>query len=507
MKKIKSSLIIFWWIFIFPMVAFCAWPVLDGILIGTGVDQDEDIVEVNVTGTPKIFWDESEDQFSLNKGLDITGGNVDIKAGTLNVGVSGAGQDVSIWGTTVGYPGAFWDASSNRLTISDYSGSFPNQIREFLSVISVMDDNSLNTRAMDCQIYADSSDGAVSATSQGAFNSHVYFYGDNAFTGVALGGHRSGRMHWEHRGNGTISSVSALTLAGESQAGKTGTITLAKSLNIEPMNAVNSTITEAIQAHIQQVTITIGYNTLDKATLLELEAQTAATDNWAIMSKGGKSAHAGDFSIGKVTAPATALDVEGDAQIGDGTNQVNIASDGEITLSGTARVVKEAKVNIVSLAPGASGANQTSLGTYAGWAFGINDDMLTEFEIPFDWDSSTAIELKVYWAIDEAYGDAPNGEIQWEINWSACPTGATEAIDAPTHTGTIDFGDQNLPATAKYLTKTSGGTIASASLTAGDLIGFQVKRVALDGGTNPTAEPIAFHIEVEYTSNKLGEAT
>lgn len=176
-----------------------------------------------------------------------------------------------------------------------------------------------------------------------------------------------------------------------------------------------------------------------------------------------------------------------------------------LTMTGSARVGKESILSVVSLAPGSSGASQTSIGNYPGWAFGINDDMLCEFEVPHDWDSSTDLEIKIYWGIDEAYA-ANSGEVQWEVSWSACPSDETEALDSPTHTGTIDYGDQNIPATAKYLTKTSAGAIAAASLSAGDLIGMTVKRIALDGGNNPTAEPVAVHIEVEYTANKLGEA-
>ncbi len=38
-----------------------------------GVDRDINILTVNVTGTPKLSWDESEDEFALNKGLNVTG--------------------------------------------------------------------------------------------------------------------------------------------------------------------------------------------------------------------------------------------------------------------------------------------------------------------------------------------------------------------------------------------------------------------------------------------------
>ena len=228
----------------------------------------------------------------------------------------------------------------------------------------------------------------------------------------------------------------------------------------------------------------------------------------------GNKANFGDSAIGIYSQADTFLDFFadggmrfGDSSAGAPTNYAQIAPDGEINLFGTARVKKEVKLSVGSFAPGASGASASPLGCYPGWSFGINDDMLSEFEIPFDWDTSTDLEIKVYWYIGEAYA-SNNAEIQWEVTWSACPSDETEAVDAPTHTGTIDYGDQDVPATAKYLTKTPGGTIAAASLSQGDLIGICVKRIALDGGNDPLPwEPVMAHLEVEYIANKLGEAT
>jgi len=43
------------------------------IHIINGTDSDVDVVTVEVTGTPTLRWDESDDSFDLTKGLDITG--------------------------------------------------------------------------------------------------------------------------------------------------------------------------------------------------------------------------------------------------------------------------------------------------------------------------------------------------------------------------------------------------------------------------------------------------
>jgi len=191
-------------------------------------------------------------------------------------------------------------------------------------------------------------------------------------------------------------------------------------------------------------------------------------------------------------------------RFGDGTNQLVVASDGTITLEGTARIWKEIQFYPSSFAPGASGATETLLGNYDGWAYSINDEMVSSLEIPDDWDSSTDLEIKIYWYIDEAYA-TNNGEVRWQVEWSATPPDDTEVIDAPTHTGTVDFGDTDISATAKHLVRTASGTIPAGSLSEGDLVGLKLKRVALVGGSNPTAEPVVVNLEVEFIANKLGE--
>lgn len=187
-----------------------------------------------------------------------------------------------------------------------------------------------------------------------------------------------------------------------------------------------------------------------------------------------------------------------------GSDYLQISATGVLTLAGAARVWKEIQIYPSSFAPGASGATETLTGNYDGWAYSINDEMVASLEIPDDWDSSTDLKVRVYWYINEAYA-ANSGEVRWQIEWSACPTDETEAVDAPTHTGTIDFGDVNIPATAKYLTRTAQGTISAASLSVGDLMGLKLKRIALVDGNNPTAEPVVVNLEIEYISNKLGE--
>jgi hypothetical protein len=203
-----------------------------------------------------------------------------------------------------------------------------------------------------------------------------------------------------------------------------------------------------------------------------------------------------------------AVKAVGISRFGDGgtTNYCQIAADGEITLAGTARVKKHVDLANAALGKGSTAPTQVIIGTYTAWEFDIGDDAVLDLDVPPDWASGTDIVLTVCWYIDEAYATA-SGEVQWRMAWSACPHDSTEAIDAPTHTGSADSGDVNIPATAKYLTETTVLTISGASLSAGDALGITLSRIALTGGTDPTADPAIVHVEMQYTADKLGEAT
>ncbi len=39
-------------------------------------DVDHNLIHVGVTGAPLLFWDETQDQFSINKGIDVTAGTI-----------------------------------------------------------------------------------------------------------------------------------------------------------------------------------------------------------------------------------------------------------------------------------------------------------------------------------------------------------------------------------------------------------------------------------------------
>ena len=214
----------------------------------------------------------------------------------------------------------------------------------------------------------------------------------------------------------------------------------------------------------------------------------------------------GDFDADTLTINGD-FSVIGSSKLGDGgtTNYIEIKTDGELNLHGTARVKRSYNISCLALTTGGTAPNLTVLGNYPIAEFTIADNAFVIFNLPKDWASGTDLTVHINWAIDEAYA-INNGEIRWQLDWSACPIDTSEALDAPIHSGNADTGDIDIPATAKYLTS-NDLTIAAASLSAGDVLGLKFSRIAIADGNNPSgAEPAIINIKIEYTVDKLGEA-
>jgi len=207
-----------------------------------------------------------------------------------------------------------------------------------------------------------------------------------------------------------------------------------------------------------------------------------------------------------VVAPASKLDIVGDTRLGDSaTNYAEFKSDGELNLHGTARVKRPFKVfTSAELQRGTTPPSSGTLGNFGFEQYTLNDDSILNVAVLAERAAGTDIDIIIRWAVDEDYA-TNSGEVRWQINWSACPDDGTETLDAPTHTGTVNSPDVNIPTNAKTIQETTI-TISGANILNTDEFGFTLKRIALVGGTSPTEEPGVVTVGVINTMDKLGEA-
>ncbi|KKM90428.1 hypothetical protein LCGC14_1238750 [marine sediment metagenome] len=173
-------------------------------------------------------------------------------------------------------------------------------------------------------------------------------------------------------------------------------------------------------------------------------------------------------------------------------------------VSGAQNITKVFLIEAQNLGKGATAPSAVFVGNYNTVEYGINDDSVFNFDIPDDWGTGSDIIIKAHWQIDEAFV-TNSGEIRWSAAWSATPPDNTEVLDSPTHTGSGNSGDINIPAAAKTLREDNVVTLSGASLSPGDCVGVTISRVAVDGGTpNPAAEPGIVMLHIHYTSDNLG---
>jgi len=189
-------------------------------------------------------------------------------------------------------------------------------------------------------------------------------------------------------------------------------------------------------------------------------------------------------------------------KVGDASNYMTVASDGEINLVGTARVEQF----VESLPISGKGANapteRTDEAPFLSWTFAVNDDTHQSFEAPYDMDYTDVCKIKIHWYTSV---DQTDDEVQWQASWNAIPEAGGEAINAGATTDVS--GDVSCP-TQWHVKETLIETVPAASIAQDDIIGIDITRIAIDDGTNPAVGSIhVLTIEFEYYMNKLGEAT
>ena len=195
---------------------------------------------------------------------------------------------------------------------------------------------------------------------------------------------------------------------------------------------------------------------------------------------------------------------DGSHRIGGASDYIQFGEAGQVGLVGAARVEQELAFSLDGIGRGSTAPTLTRLDNTVGYAFTIGDDGYMTLHIPLNWDDTASLEFALHVYIDEDY-DITNGEVRFQGDWSAVPEDGTEAVDGATHTGTMDSGDIDIPSVVKAMFEIELGSIAAASLALHDTVFIKLSRVAVNDGTEATAEPVIVQAEYVWVANRLGE--
>jgi len=202
--------------------------------------------------------------------------------------------------------------------------------------------------------------------------------------------------------------------------------------------------------------------------------------------------------------PDAKLQVVGDCKFGDdNTNYASFASDGELSLTGTARVKKKIYIGANGIkAPGAKPATFVEDGLTGCWEFAdaieANQESVSgTFLIPADLDRTVAITLNIGW---HANGISP-GNCKWQLEylWRS----PNESVGAAAQETLTVVSTASATSNGLVLAEITGIDLPSATDAA-----FFWKVTRLSGDVEDTISAVT-HLRgqfVEYTANKLGEA-
>jgi len=204
---------------------------------------------------------------------------------------------------------------------------------------------------------------------------------------------------------------------------------------------------------------------------------------------------AGELGVG-TTTPDAMLQVVGDAKIGDdNTNYAAFASDGELTLAGTARVTRH-----IPITPGAmkvTGGSHGEAGcfTYVNFRAGQDDESYFVTHIPYRRTVATTMAVTLYWYYTGV--SEPTHAAEWNLSYCVLSLG-----DDPGAAGTA-LAEIGSTAPTNHLQSVSF-TLPSAGLVNHENLGIKIWR---DGSDDLTADARLIAAHVHFTMDKLGQPT
>ena len=197
---------------------------------------------------------------------------------------------------------------------------------------------------------------------------------------------------------------------------------------------------------------------------------------------------------------------DGSTRIGEssGSNYTQFASDGTLTLAGTARVVNHLRIpaHTFKKVVGGSPPEEKLEGIIATIDFDDSTDEQAYYTevAPFRMDGTVDMGIEISWTFDANQADNTK-KVKWSVEYIAIANG--EAVNGATTTTTqLSAGNHNSGQGTEVHTVFATGL---QGITVEDIIGIRVFRDADDGTDTFVGDARLMVLHIHFTSNKLGE--
>jgi hypothetical protein len=336
-------------------------------------DNDIDVITIDVTGDPTFSWDESDDRFAFDKGLNILGDTyINTNSTTaLFVEQDGVNDNTLVVDTTNGVIGIGATPSPTTLVNAQRTITATTANLGILGQITLGQTANTAGQMLGFQ-------GALARTVSGAASSITYT-GDliGLKASVAISDQKATPDDYGDIYGGQ-SSISLLSLNG-------GNVT----------NMIGHLIASGNAGGFASVTNNYG---------LKIDAISGATNNWAINLAGGNTYFGTDNDKSMWGTTNTDLQIYSDGTDGRIDTSGNLLIDSEIR--GTTTLYRRYyHLPLASFDPGASGAAWTdaSANNLAGWLLNASTDTL-EFgtDVHADWDGVSDLTIEMYFSVSDA---------------------------------------------------------------------------------------------------------
>ncbi len=235
---------------------------------------------------------------------------------------------------------------------------------------------------------------------------------------------------------------------------------------------------------------------------------------WIDLNDGSASLAEGNFTVSSTGfVVCKGLDIIGVTQLGDGgtTDYAQFAADGELTLFGTARVLRSVDFEPDAVKKGGVGPGDSTEDDFPIHDYdSTNDESVhIHWEIPHDYASAEEIHLHVEFFVDNAPGAAAN--VTWGVEYKKLSIG--DNFDFSAETTTVIVNDSittGTPANDKKIHSSAQIQLVTTGFEPMDVVLIRIFRDAdaSEGGAtdNFGSDVRVFNYHLMYLSDKLGEA-